>query len=46
LLDSLNAAMIECLSLNASSDRIDANTFMTNLAHVADQFNVIKDILK
>jgi len=46
LLDNLNAAMIECPSLNASSDRIDANTFITNLAHAAEQFNVIKDIMK
>jgi hypothetical protein len=46
LLDNLNAAMIECPSLNASSDGIDANTFITNLAHAAEQFNVIKDIMK
>jgi len=46
LLDNLNAAMIECPSLNASSDRIDANAFITNIEHAAEQFNVIKDILK
>jgi hypothetical protein len=45
-LDNLNAAMIECPSLNASSDRIDANTFVTNLEHATDQMNVIRDILK
>ena len=46
LLDSFNAAMIECPSLNASSDPIDANTFITNIGHAEDQFNVIRDILK
>jgi hypothetical protein len=46
VLDNLNAATIECPSLNASSDRIDANTFITNLEHAMDRMNVIKDILK
>jgi hypothetical protein len=45
-LDNLNAAMIECPSLNASSDRIDASAFITNLEHATDQMNVIRDILK
>jgi hypothetical protein len=45
-LDNLNAAMIECPELNASSDRIDANTFVTNLEHATDQMNVIRDTLK
>ena len=45
-LDSLNAAMIECPSLNATSDRIDANTFITNVEHAMDQMNVIEDIMK
>jgi hypothetical protein len=44
-LDNLNAAMIECPSLNASSERIDANTFITNLEHAEDQWHVM-DILK
>jgi hypothetical protein len=38
--------VIECPSLNASSDRIDANTFMTNIQHSFDQWNVVMDILK
>jgi hypothetical protein len=38
--------MIECPSLNASSDRINAYTFVTNLEHATDQMNVIRDILK
>jgi hypothetical protein len=45
-LDNLNAAMLECPSLNASSDRIDGNTFVTNIEHAGDQMNVIRDILK
>ena len=45
-LDNINAAMIECPSLGASSDRIDANTFITNLEHAMDQMNVIKGIIK
>jgi hypothetical protein len=45
-LDSLNAAMIDCPSLNASSDRIDANTFITDLKHAEDQMHVIMDIMK
>jgi hypothetical protein len=45
-LDNLNAATIECPSLNASSDRIDANTFITDMKLAADQMHVIMDILK
>jgi hypothetical protein len=42
----LSVTGAECPSLNASSDRIDANTFITNLEHAFDQMNVIRDILK
>jgi acyl carrier protein phosphodiesterase len=45
-LDNLNAAMIECPSLNAGSDRIDAHTFITNVERAMEQMNVVKDILK
>jgi hypothetical protein len=45
-LDDLNAAMIECPSLNASSDQIDTHTFMTNIQHSFDQWKVVMDILK
>lgn len=45
-LQNLDAAMTECPSLNADSDRIDANTFVTNIEHAMDQLNVIKEILK
>ena len=45
-LDNLNAAMIECPSLNAGSDRIDAHTFITNLERAMEQMNVVRDILK
>jgi hypothetical protein len=45
-LDNLNAAMIECPSLNAGSDRIDAHAFITNVERAMDQMNVVKDILK
>jgi hypothetical protein len=45
-LDNLNAAMIECPSLSANSDRIDANTFITHFTLAVDQMNVVKDILK
>jgi hypothetical protein len=46
MLDNTNAAMVECPSLNASSDRIDANLFVTNLQRALDQLSVVKEIMK
>lgn len=44
-LDNFNAAMIECPSLNATSDRIDANTFMTHFERAMGHMSVVKQIL-
>jgi PBP1b-binding outer membrane lipoprotein LpoB len=46
LVDHIDAAMIECPSLNADSDAIDANRFITNLKLAQDQQTVIGEILK
>jgi|SRR5882757_1325602 len=46
VLDDFDAAMIECPSLNVSSDRVDANSFITSIQHGMDQMKVVKDILK
>ena len=46
VLDNLNSAMIECPSLDANSDNIDAKTFMTNIHEAANQLDVAKDIME
>ena len=38
--------MIECPSLNASSDHIDAITFIAHVKLAMDQMDVVKGILK
>lgn len=46
IVDNVDAAMVECPKLNASSDAIDANVFVKDLTVVEDQMAVVKGILK
>ena len=46
MLDNFGAAASECMSLNASSDDIDAHSFVTHVKLAEDKAKTLEDILK
>lgn len=46
LLDELNAAVVECPSLHANSDRVDTFAFVSAIERAMEHMKVVQEIMK